>query len=741
MQGLTIAIRLMRQVPNELFVLQNLRFLNLSKNCVKEIPSNIKQLCNLEMLDISENQLVSLPSEFFFLSRLEILDISKNQFSVFPEVICLLHSLKDLAIHSNKLTEFPIGVGLLPLQTFSYLSPKDNPLHCLTGHPKEIVESNKLHSHLKEKAKARIHSHRMKVIFMGPRKSGKTTLFRFITNPSLKFSNREKEEKKKSARRRMERLSLSAQQDSIEIKHVKMEFSKDTVVELACWDLAGDPIYSPIHSFFMTNRTLYIVVIDLLSFKEMAQTNNNQTNNHQPSNQHQGAQQTNSTEKSQQEQQQQVFNIEYQLQSISARFPRAPILVVGTHSSNLSKSQIQTVFSKLKEFYLPKYNIQLFTHIDLLSGEGLKSFTKDFVTIAKKCIYIYEQIPASYMVVEQKMKEIRKILTAPVVNWSQFEQIVGNTSLSEMEATIVAQYLHDLGSILWFNTTSLSNTVFLDSQWLVDMFSAVISIKQNRAEITKRQLKNLWLPPIFPQKIHGTLISLLNKFDVAFWMEEKELLCIPSILPQGVPKDIDLYWTPITTLLKERRLTGLVEKEGKKGIKQYSRFFFFEFLPISFHHLLMVRLLKSGWKMQVGWDEGFVLVNASGEAEEEQLRVEVTPSLHLLQLYVRSYGKSAFVSSLLEGISKLIQDWLPQVKFSTHIPCFHCISRNSPSPSTWDISFLESCVINAKYFITCGDLPISVANLAPELFIDCLSSIPNLSFFFSFHSPFSRFFG
>ena len=86
------------------------------------------------------------------------------------------------------------------------------------------------------------------------------------------------------------------------------------------------------------------------------------------------------------------------------------------------------------------------------------------------------------------------------------------------------------------------------------------------------------------------------------------------------------------------------EMEKNKEIKQYSRFYFFEFLPWSFHHLMMIRLLKMGWKIKMGWNEGFILIN-----QEESLKVEIVRPLHLLKLYVRSFGKSGFVSSLLDG--------------------------------------------------------------------------------------------
>lgn len=62
--------------------------------------------------------------------------------------------------------------------------------------------------------------------------------------------------------------------------------------------------------------------------------------------------------------------------------------------------------------------------------------------------------------------------------------------------------------------------------------------------------------------------------------------------------------------------------------------------------------------------------------------------MHLLKLFVRSFGKSAFVSSLIDGISKLINDWLPEVKINTKIPCIHCLLKDDEKPTSWGCFFL-----------------------------------------------------
>jgi Leucine-rich repeat (LRR) protein len=64
-------------IPNELFALQSLEFLNLSKNKISSIDSKIENLVNLKTLDISDNSLMEIPTEFMKLTKLQVQYIFK----------------------------------------------------------------------------------------------------------------------------------------------------------------------------------------------------------------------------------------------------------------------------------------------------------------------------------------------------------------------------------------------------------------------------------------------------------------------------------------------------------------------------------------------------------------------------------------------------------------------------------------------------------------------------------------
>lgn len=60
------------------FSLPNLRFLNLSNNCIISLPDSFCQLTNLEDCDLSKNQIVEIPESFKSLKNMKKLVLSHN---------------------------------------------------------------------------------------------------------------------------------------------------------------------------------------------------------------------------------------------------------------------------------------------------------------------------------------------------------------------------------------------------------------------------------------------------------------------------------------------------------------------------------------------------------------------------------------------------------------------------------------------------------------------------------------
>jgi hypothetical protein len=64
--------------------------------------------------------------------------------------------------------------------------------------------------------------------------------------------------------------------------------------------------------------------------------------------------------------------------------------------------------------------------------------------------------------------------------------------------------------------------VILDSQWLTQVFSTIVSMKNQYAKDGKMKpsaLVHMWKPPKYPESLHPMLLKILEKFEISYKLE------------------------------------------------------------------------------------------------------------------------------------------------------------------------------------------------------------------------------
>ena len=102
------------KIPDFVFLMKNLKELELEHNNITSLPAAIGQLKNLERLELEESKLTSLPATIGQLKNLKYLSIWRsNRLTSLPESIGKLKNLKSLELSGNKLTSLPESIGQL----------------------------------------------------------------------------------------------------------------------------------------------------------------------------------------------------------------------------------------------------------------------------------------------------------------------------------------------------------------------------------------------------------------------------------------------------------------------------------------------------------------------------------------------------------------------------------------------------------------------------------------------------
>ncbi len=107
--------------------LKNLKILNLNNNQLKNTPIQLINLKKLRSIHLSNNRFKQIPSNIFSLHNLRELDISNNQIEIIDSRIENLHNLRKLWINNLKINNFPItSIGNLKSLDALYCYSKGN---------------------------------------------------------------------------------------------------------------------------------------------------------------------------------------------------------------------------------------------------------------------------------------------------------------------------------------------------------------------------------------------------------------------------------------------------------------------------------------------------------------------------------------------------------------------------------------------------------------------------------------
>ncbi|MEG4808995.1 leucine-rich repeat domain-containing protein, partial [Microcoleus sp. F8-D3] len=205
-------------IPEALGQLSNLTVLYLWNNQIASIPEALGQLSNLTQLYLSDNQIASIPEALGQLSNLTRLDLSDNQIEKIPECLETLPKLEKLDLRRNPL---PISPEVLDNQ--------DEP-----GTPAAIF------NYLRKLRSGEVRPlNEAKVLLVGQGSVGKTSLIERLTHN--KYNPNE------------------PQTDGLNITDWKITVNTKPV-KLNVWDFGGQEIYHATHQFFLTKRSLYLLV-------------------------------------------------------------------------------------------------------------------------------------------------------------------------------------------------------------------------------------------------------------------------------------------------------------------------------------------------------------------------------------------------------------------------------------------------------------------------------------------------
>ncbi len=208
-----------------------------------------------------------------------------------------------------------------------------------------------------------------------------------------------------------------------------------TDLTFSVFDFAGQTVYYNTHQFFLTNRSVYLLVWNVRLGAE-----------------HSG--------------------LEFWLNSIGCHAPSCPIFVVGTHIDEVKKYSLD--MQRLKKRY-PQ--IVGFYFVSSRSGAGVDELSKDIVAAALNEKYMGEKIPKCWLELENALRELK--LTRNIVEYGEIAKLAQDFGIfDKAELSQAIQFLHDLGSLMHFNNEFLRDKVIINTQYMIDLLACLVSVRE-----------------------------------------------------------------------------------------------------------------------------------------------------------------------------------------------------------------------------------------------------------------------
>ncbi len=423
--------------------LKTLKFVSLNSNELSDI-SLLTDLTNIQELYLGDNNIIDISALKNF-NKLVLLDLHDNEIKAIPKELFQF----GMEINSSKWKSNGINIMNNPLESppFEIINQGHDAIKAyyisLDDNSKELNE--------------------LKIIFIGEGGAGKTSLIRRILDNQ--FNKNE------------------SMTHGINIRDRDIAI-QNTTIKTHFWDFGGQDIMHSTHQFFLSRRSLYVLVLD-------------------------GRKEEDS---------------EYWLNFIKSFGGNSPVIIV------LNKIDDNESFEVNRKFLKEKYpNIVDFYRLSCLGNRGVDEFYSALKQTMLQVEFIRMKWPKNWFAIKSHIENLRDNF----INKTHFESIcIQNGIDDEQTQKVLSDYLDALGIAIHFNDFELKDIHTLKPEWVTNgVYSLITSqeLNNHHGVLNKSVLSKLLDKSIYPSTTHQYIIDLMEKFELCYSISKQEVL-IPALL-------------------------------------------------------------------------------------------------------------------------------------------------------------------------------------------------------------------
>ncbi len=430
-----------------------------------------------------------------------------------------------------------------------------------------------------------------KMLILGEGSAGKTSLLRRLYKPDLALPTEHETTR------------------GIDVIRQTFKLKDGRKFRLNVWDFGGQEIYHATHQFFLTRRSLYLLVDD--------------------------------TRKDHRSVSDEGFK--YWLELIDLFSDHSPVLIFQNEKGGRSKAIDLAGIKGRYDNVMDRYRGNL-------EQPGAASELGDAIEYyASHLSHIGDELPAYWVKVREAIEE-RAELTPYISQQEYFDLFSQNTAFDRKRALHLSSYLHDLGVFLHFQDDPLlARTVILQNEWATEAVFRILddeTIKGKLGRFETEDCIRLWRDSQYTD-MHPELLALMQRFELCYE------------LPDSRPRT----WLA-TQLLPPAKPVFLNDWDRAGDLVLRYRY---QFMPKGLVSRLTVRLHRFVRDPELAWVNGVLF-----EQEGTQVLVEILPDGRDIELRARGPEHKALLSVVAADLDALNQSFQGlHDKVDKWIPC-HC---------------------------------------------------------------------
>ncbi|MET9522921.1 COR domain-containing protein, partial [Streptomyces coeruleorubidus] len=398
-----------------------------------------------------------------------------------------------LRLDNNQLTTMPESLGNLTQLTTLHLAGNQ-----LTTPPPEIISAGAqaVVSFLAEMSLDPVRQWASKVVVVGEGRVGKTSLLRAL-----------REEPHNPHEASTHGLTV----DGLNLAHPNTQDGNDVIMHLSTWDFGGQEIYHATHQFFLTDRSLFLLLWDAQIGWEGSK-------------------------------------LHYWLDMIKARAPQAPVVLVATH---LGPRPPDLPLSELKDTYPGLIVASLAA--DNETREGIEAVRECIRREAALLPLMGATWPRRWLQAADSVRAAEAKHLEP----EQLHSLMAKHGVAEeAHQQALTAALHSLGDLLFYpDDEELCDLVVLRPQWLTTYISRVLDsekVLENGGLFNHNLGNEIWQD--VERALRRHFIRMMENFDLSYRTEDRMSSLVVELLPWDPPKYQERWDSLSTNEYRELRL-------------------------------------------------------------------------------------------------------------------------------------------------------------------------------------------